>query len=82
VQWRCSGNDLFYRGSSGFGAPNVDFFNVAVASLQQGEARLKPGMSAKVTISRTSDTPDTAIKIHWPVNEPKPSEISIQTASQ
>jgi hypothetical protein len=82
VQWRCSGNQMFYERSSGFGTPDVDFFKVTSLALQQGEARIKPGMSATFTISLTIGAPLTTIKIHWPVNEPKPSEISVQTAGQ
>jgi hypothetical protein len=82
VQWRCSGRDQYYGGSSGFGALNVELFNIAIPDLQQGEARIKPGVSATYTIQRTADVPPTTIKIHWPINEPKPSEISVQTAGQ
>ena len=82
VQWRCSGSGFGYDRSSGFGAPNVDLFMITGAGLRQGEARLKPGMSATLSLRLAIEAPATTIKIHWPVNEPKPSEISIQTASQ
>jgi hypothetical protein len=82
LRWHCSGPFLFLRNTEGFGKLGKEHFLTNTSNLMAGEVQLVSGMRALARVQFDLDGPTAELRIHWPVNEPKPSEISIQTASQ
>lgn len=79
LRWRCSGGSAELLKIEGLGKLGADHFVVNSPFTQEGEARLGPSMDGTVRIKPTFDGPVVALAVRWPVNEPRPTEVSFQT---
>jgi len=81
LHWACNGKGVNwgFKSIDGFGAKDVDHFEVVGASAWDGDIRLRPGMDAMFKLELSLDGPIATLRVKWPNDQPKPTGISFET---